>query len=195
MLENNIIDGILNSDTELFLYLHNLGSIQWDTFWAFVTNKFASVPLYALLLYFTYKEFGLRKTLWILLAVVILIVISDQTSQLFKYSFKRLRPCHNDDINHLMRLGTEYCGGKYSYFSAHAANSLAIAIFFGKLLYRKMKYLIFFLLVWAFVVSYSRIYLGVHFPLDILTGMLFGTIYALMLVFIVQRFLKIYRTS
>ncbi|MBS9766517.1 MAG: phosphatase PAP2 family protein [Flavobacteriaceae bacterium] len=182
------MDTIINSDTELFLYLHNLGSTQWDTFWAFMTNKFASIPLYALLLFFTYRKFGLKKTLWILLTVAVLIALCDQTSQLFKYSFKRLRPCHNDSINHLMRLGTSYCGGKYSYFSAHAANSMAIAIFFGRLLFRRMKYLISILLVWAFVVSYSRIYLGVHYPLDILTGMLFGTIYASLLLFIVKRF-------
>ncbi len=191
MLENNIIDTIVNNDIELFLYLHNLGSVQWDAFWAFVTNKFASIPVYAFLLFLTYRKFGLKNTLWVLLTVIILITISDQTSQLFKYSFRRLRPCHNEDINHLMRLGTEYCGGKYSYFSAHAANAMAIAIFFGRLLYKKMKYLIFFLLIWAFVVSYSRIYLGVHFPLDILTGMLFGTLYASILYFIIKRFFKV----
>ncbi len=191
MLETSIIDNIINSDTELFLYLHNLGSTQWDVFWAFITNKFTSIPLYALLLFFTYRKFGLKKTLWILLTVILLIVFCDQTSQLFKYSFKRLRPCHNDNINHLMRLGTSYCGGKYSYFSAHAANSIAIAIFFGRLLSRKIKYLTPILLIWALVVSYSRIYLGVHYPLDIITGILFGVLYASILLFILKRFLRI----
>ncbi len=160
-----------------------------------MTNKFTSIPLYALLLFFSYRRFGLKKTLWILLTVAILIAICDQTSQLFKYSFKRLRPCHNDDINHLMRLGTSYCGGKYSYFSAHAANSMAIAIFFGRLLSRRMKYLIFILLLWAFVVSYSRIYLGVHYSLDILTGIFFGTVYALILLFILKKFIKLSKVS
>jgi len=72
------------------------------------------------------------------------------------------------------------CGGRYSYFSAHAANSMAIAVFFGLLFKNKLKYILPFLILWAFIVAYSRIYIGVHFPLDVLTGLLFGSFYGLL---------------
>ena len=174
-----MLDSILTKDIELLIYLNNLGTTQWDSFWLVITNKFSAIPLYVLLLYFTYKQFGVKKTILVILFIIILITVSDQTSNLFKYSFKRLRPCHNENIAHLVRVVKERCGGLYAFFSAHAANSMAIAIFFGLLLRNKLKYIFPLLIIWALLVSYSRIYIGVHFPLDVLTGMFFGAIYAL----------------
>lgn len=74
-----------------------------------------------------------------------------------------------------MRLVKASCGGKFGYFSAHAANSFAVAIFFTFILRSKYKFIGIFLIVWALVVAYSRIYIGVHFPLDVITGILIGT--------------------
>lgn len=185
-----MIDQLIDKDIELLIYLNNLGTAQWDGFWLFMSNKFSAIPLYLLLLYFTYKQFGLKKTFVAVLFVVLLIALSDQTSNLFKYGFKRLRPCHNENISHLIRLVGNRCGGFYGYFSAHAANSMAIAVFFGLLLRSKLNYLFPILIFWAIVVSYSRIYLGVHFPLDVMTGMLFGFIYAMLLYVLFKTFLK-----
>ncbi|MDV7188169.1 phosphatase PAP2 family protein [Lutibacter sp. TH_r2] len=185
-----MLESILNKDIELLIYLNNLGTIQWDSFWMFVTNKFSAIPLYVLLLFFTYKTLGLKKTIAVVLCIAILIAVSDQTSQLFKYGFKRLRPCHNAEIKGLIRLVKESCGGKYSYFSAHAANSMAIAIFFGKLLKSKFKLIAPLLLIWALLVGYSRIYIGVHFPLDVLTGFLFGILYASIFYYLVKLLFK-----
>ena len=173
-----MIESIVDKDIELLIFLNNLGTTQWDGFWLFISNKFSAIPLYLLLLYLTFKRFGLKKTFVIVLFVVLLITISDQTSNLFKYGFKRLRPCHDEAIQGLIRLVKERCGGLYSYFSAHASNSMAIAIFFSLLLKGGNKFLTYFLIFWALLTAYSRIYIGVHFPLDVLTGALIGVIYA-----------------
>jgi undecaprenyl-diphosphatase len=173
-----MIESIIDKDIELLIFLNNLGTTQWDGFWLFISNKLSAIPLYLLLLYLTFKNFGFKKTLVIILLVVLLITISDQTSNLFKYGFKRLRPCHDESIQNLIRLVKERCGGLYSYFSAHAANSMAIAVFFSTLLNGKFKFLTYLLILWSLFVAYSRIYIGVHFPLDVLTGALIGTIYA-----------------
>ncbi|MGV6846102.1 MAG: phosphatase PAP2 family protein [Lutibacter sp.] len=172
-----MIDYILNQDTQLFIYLNHLGSAQFDGLWLFITNKLSSIPLYLILLYLTYKNFGFKNTVIIVLSVVLLILLSDQTSNFFKFHFKRLRPCHNQLIIDKIRVVKEGCGGLYSFFSGHAINAMAIAIFFGLLLKPIYKYLLFVLLIWAVTIAYSRIYVGVHYPLDVLTGMLFGLIY------------------
>jgi len=181
-----MLDTIIGKDIELLIYLNNLGSVQWDSFWLFITNKFSAIPLYFLLLYFTYKHYGLKSTLIAILFVVLLITLSDQTSNLFKYGFKRLRPCHDENISHLIRLVKSSCGGLYAFFSAHAANAMAIAVFFGLLLKSKFKYILPILVFWALLVAYSRIYIGVHFPLDVIIGMFFGALYG----FITSRMFK-----
>ena len=171
-------EALLNYDIELLIYLNNLGSVQWDGFWLVLTNKFSAIPLYLVLLYLTYKKFGFRRLLYLLLFVGVLITLSDQTSNLFKYGFKRLRPCHDLGVAELIRLVKADCGGLYSYFSAHASNAMAVAVFFGLLLKGNYRFLYPILIIWALLVGYSRIYIGVHYPLDVLTGLLVGAFYA-----------------
>jgi len=187
-----MLDAFINKDIELLIFLNNLGTTQWDGFWLFITNKYSAIPLYLLLLFFTYKYYGLKKTILVIVFIALLITVSDQTSNLFKYGFKRLRPCHDENIAHLVRLVKASCGGKYGYFSAHAANSMAVAVFFGLLFKKQLKYLLPILILWALVVSYSRIYIGVHFPLDILTGMFFGSVYGLIFYYLLKIVLNKY---
>jgi len=170
-----MVDQLVHYDKELFLFLNNLGTAQWDGFWLFMTNKWSSIPLYALLGFFTYRAFGLKRLLMTMVAIALLILVTDQLANFFKYGVQRLRPCHDPTINGLMRLVKASCGGKFGYFSAHAANSFAVAIFFTFILRSKYKFIGIFLIVWALVVAYSRIYIGVHFPLDVITGILIGT--------------------
>lgn len=174
------MESILQLDTDLFLYLNGLGTSTWDGFWMFVTGKWNAIPLYALLLFLLYKKLGLKNTLLTLVAVAILITITDQVSKYFKYELMlRLRPCYN--MPDLVRLVKDSCGGKGGYFSAHAASSMALAIFMGQVLKKYFKYIAILLFIWAFVVGYSRIYIGVHYPGDVLTGFVFGTVVALLL--------------
>ncbi|MFX0558180.1 phosphatase PAP2 family protein [Maribacter sp. CXY002] len=171
-----MFEELLHLDKELFLYLNGMGNSDWDIFWQFVSNKFSAIPLYLFLLIVTYQKFGAKRTALLVIAVALLITVSDQLSNFFKYGVARHRPCHDEEVVHVMRLVKSYCGGKYGYFSAHASNSFAIAIYFGGLLRDRVRFIAFLLLVWALLVAYSRIYIGVHFPLDVLTGAAVGAL-------------------
>ena len=168
-----MLDQLLNYDTELFLYLNSLGSETWDNFWLIVTHKLASIPLYALLLWLLYKTFGWRALLVFVIVVALMITFTDQITNVFKRSFERPRPCGNDAISEYIRFIAVRCG-KYGFFSGHASNSMAAAVFGGLTLRNHYKNLIFFLLLWSVTVAYSRIYIGVHYPLDVICGMAFG---------------------
>lgn len=168
-----MLDELLKYDTELFLFLNNLGNTSWDGFWRFVTEKWSSIPLYAFLLYLVFKHYGWKGTLVIIVCVALMITATDQIASLFKYGIKRPRPCKLEELQPLMRYVADGCG-RFGYFSAHAASSMAAAVFLGLSLQKWYKYLPFLLLLWAVITGYSRIYLGVHYPLDVISGMAFG---------------------
>ncbi|MCB4809401.1 phosphatase PAP2 family protein [Tamlana sp. 62-3] len=170
-----MIDQLINQDEALFLFLNNLGSTTWDTLWLVITNKLSFIPLYAVLLFLLYKKFGLKGLLIFILTIVLMVTFTDQITNVFKRGFERLRPCRTEGVMEYMRMIAGYCG-KYGFFSGHSSNSMAAAVFIGLLLKPYYKNLIFYLLFWAGTVAYSRIYVGVHFPLDIVCGMAFGAL-------------------
>lgn len=172
-----MIETLLQSDHELFLYLNGMGTPAWDFFWQFISNKLSAVPIYICLLLLAYQHYGLKKTVLLVVSVVLLITVTDQLSNFFKYGLSRLRPCHDPELMEVMRLVKSRCGGKFGYFSAHAANSFAVAVFFFHILKAQHKILGAILLIWAGLVAYSRIYIGVHFPLDVVTGALVGSFF------------------
>lgn len=167
------MEQLVELDHELFLFLNNLGNSAWDDFWNFVTNKFASIPFYALLVFFLYKALGLKRTLLCLVLVTLLITSTDQLANLFKHGFLRPRPCRQEGVMEFTRFVAERCG-RYGYFSAHAASSSALTIFLGLILRQYWQGIFGVLIFWAALVSYSRIYIGVHYPGDVLTGLLVG---------------------
>lgn len=189
-----MIEQLLEYDTELFLFLNNLGSPTWDSLWLIITYKFASIPLYAVLLYLMYKKFGLKSLLVIMVVVALMITFTDQITNVFKRSFERPRPCGVPDLVDELRFIAVRCG-KYGFFSGHSSNSMSAAVFIGLMLRPYYKNLIFILLFWSAVVAYSRIYVGVHYPLDIICGMTFGAISGFLFYNLAQYVIKRYTNS
>lgn len=183
-----MIERLIEKDHELFLFLNNLGNENWDWFWLAVTDKWTAIPLYAVLVFLLFKKFGWKFTLMLLVCVTLLITTTDQLGNLFKDGFQRLRPCGQEGVKEFTRMVAAYCG-KYGYFSAHASNSFGVAIFLGLVFKEYFPKLIWFLLLWASIVAYSRIYLGVHYPGDIITGALIGSFFGF-LYYLLQRFLR-----
>ncbi|WP_406684064.1 phosphatase PAP2 family protein [Seonamhaeicola sp. MEBiC1930] len=169
-----MLDEILKYDTELFLYLNNLGSETWDWLWLGITNKFIFGPILGLLLLFLFqKNFSWKGVLILMVIVAIMITFTDQITNVFKRGFERPRPCGESDLIDQMRFIAVRCG-KYGFFSGHSSNSMAVAIFGGLLLKAYYKNLIYILILVSLIVAYSRIYLGVHYPADIVCGLTFG---------------------
>lgn len=160
-------------DHQLFLYLNNLGNEQWDWLWITISDKWMAIPLYAILLFLVFKKFGWKSTLLIMVCATLLITATDQLANVFKHGFERARPCRQEGIMEFARFVAERCG-RFGFFSAHAANSTGVAVFLGMLFKKHYPQLVIFLLIWAVVVSYSRVYLGVHYPGDIILGMIVG---------------------
>ncbi|MGX1024082.1 phosphatase PAP2 family protein [Flavobacterium sp. CS20] len=171
------MESLIELDKELFLYLNNLGSPNFDAFWLLVTNKFFSIPLYFIFIFLMYRSIGLKNTLISLLVVAVMIAMTDQISYAVKHSVMRLRPCREPSLSGLGRFVAD-CGS-YGYFSGHATSSFALAIFLGLIFRKHYKYMFLLLILWAGLISYSRIYVGVHYPGDVLTGALVGALIGL----------------
>lgn len=141
-----------------------------------ISNKFIWIPFYLFLIYPVIQNYKLR-TIDVLITVALLITISDTTSvYLFKEVFRRLRPCQDAEMKLLVHLVNGECGGLFSFVSSHAANTFALCFFLVIVLGKKVKYLTPCMIVWACVVSFTRIYLGVHYPLDVLCGAVLGIV-------------------
>jgi undecaprenyl-diphosphatase len=181
-----MLERIKELDTSLLVYLNSLGSQTYDKLWLIITNQLNWTPLFLLMFYLIYKKIGGKQTLYVLLFIAVLIAFTDQTTNLFKYTFQRLRPCNNPDINTIIRVVE--VRKSYSFFSGHAANTMAVATFLYLVLKRHFKYLG-FLFLWPLIFAYSRIYLGLHYPGDILTGYFFGALFGF-LIYLVYRKLK-----
>ena len=168
-------------DTDLFLYLNSL-HVEWmDKIMILITNMGIWFPLYLLLMYWTVKQYG-KRCWWVFLAVGVVVLCSDQlSSHVFKPVFQRLRPCYNPDLQDLIHLPKGLAGGRYGFTSSHAANTFAVAAFLTPVLRNYRPWLGIVLYLWAFISSYSRIYLGFHYPGDILCGAILGILVGLVL--------------
>ena len=192
-----MIEEILRLDSKLFLYLNNLGTSKFDIFWISLSKIEANILMYLfLILLFFYIQKIRPKLIYIFyffIVIVLMITITDQGANIFKDSIQRLRPCYNESIIDSLRLVKENCGGKYGFFSAHASNSFSLAIFFGLLFINRISYIIMITIVYASLISYSRIYLGVHYPIDIIFGSFFGIFVGfVMYSFVYLKFLKFF---
>ncbi len=167
-------------DIDLLHVLNGDGGAVLDFIMYWVSAKLVWVPLYILLLWGIYKKVGLRNLLWFLLAMIVVIVLADHTANLAKMTFPKLRPSHYEPLAGTIHTGVYgYIGGGYSTISSHASNSIAVAIFCASVLNRRWIWIA--LVAWALLVSYSRIYLGVHYPFDVTLGLIEGTLWSLLI--------------
>ena len=180
-----MIESLLTLDQSIFLFLNGLHSSWADVFFYWVSNRFVWIPFYAILAFFLIKKWR-KKSIPIFIALILCIVLTDQSCNFIKHSVQRPRPSHDPVLSEQVHLvakpdGTLYKGGPYGFPSSHAANSMALALLVILYLGEKHKWLIILMLCWVLLQSYSRIYLGVHYPSDLLVGWILGACWALVL--------------
>lgn len=166
-----LLDKIIQYDKDLLVYLNGLGTENWDGFWLLITNQLSWIPLYLVFLYMIFRSFGWKKTLGLLLLTALMITFSDQFTVFMKNYFERLRPNRDPSINQLIRILKN--NSSFSFVSGHATTSMAVSLFMYLRLREYYPYTVFFF-IWPLLFAYSRVYIGVHFPLDVITGALIG---------------------
>ncbi|MDR2222195.1 MAG: phosphatase PAP2 family protein [Flavobacteriaceae bacterium] len=166
-----MLETLVSLDKQLLIYLNGLGSEQYDALWLLITKQLNWIPFYLVLVYCLIKKVSIKTFGVVILTLAALIAFTDQSTNLIKWYVARPRPCNTADIISQIRIVK--CSDTLSFFSGHASNSTATMVFMFLILRRFYKYswLIF---LFPLIFAYSRIYLTMHFPGDILAGMLFG---------------------
>lgn len=186
-----MLENLIQFDTSLFLWLNGKHNTVMDVIMWWISNRFIWSPLYLLFFYLILKKYGKQAWLFILFAVLA-VVATDQGTNLVKFAVERFRPTNTPDIASLVHVVNGYRGGDYGFFSGHSSNSFMFATFMVMLFRRDYKWVTPLLFCWAVMVAYSRIYLGVHFPLDIICGALYGVMIGMLFSYVAMLIYKKY---
>jgi undecaprenyl-diphosphatase len=185
-----VIDSIVHADQQLFLWF-NGKHVPWvDSLMFWITFKFTWIPMYLALLIITIKA-EKKQTIAIVVTILLAVILSDKVvSSGMKPYFGRFRPCHEPLLAGLVHT-VGGCGGLFGFASAHAATSFSLAIVWYQLVKDKIKHMG-WLFAWAALYSYSRVYVGAHYPGDIFIGALAGLLVGWMCIQLYLIFLKKY---
>jgi undecaprenyl-diphosphatase len=184
------IDIFVHGDQQLFLWLNGKNAPWLDNIMEWVTFKYTWIPMYLVLLFITIKA-EKKKAAAIIVTILVAVILSDKVvSGVMKPYFGRFRPCHEPLLAGLVH-NVGGCGGMFGFASAHAATSFSLAIAWFQLTKNKIAH-IGWLFVWAAIYSYSRVYVGVHYPGDILVGAVVGLLVGWVCIQLYLIFLKKY---
>lgn len=162
-------------DAELFIFLNSLGIESWDGFWLTVTNTLFWIPLFLLIFFLLYKVYGIKKGALVLLYFLGAVVVSLALMITTKYFVARIRPSSVPELTQLIRALQR--PDSFSFYSGHASSSFVIATFAVLALRRASKWVYLFF-IFPFLFTLSRIFVGVHYPSDLLIGAMIGTFLA-----------------
>jgi len=182
----DFLNSLINYDKQLLLFLHSKSSLNWDSFWLFITNPIHWIPLFFIIFFLGYKALGIKKSSLITLFISLSGISSLLIVNFIKNSIQRVRPVNDDSINNTIRVLIEPTD--FSFVSGHSTVSFTIAFIAFWILKKHYKLMV-LIFLFPLLFAYSRVYLAVHFPLDIVSGMLVGYLIALIFYKIIRLFI------
>ena len=183
-------------DTSLLLAINHNHNHVLDLLMWWVSQSWIWSPLYIFLLAVLFKRYGMKNTVSILVAFGVLILCTDFLNlHCIKNTVERLRPTHEPSLINQLHLlndsnGNPYLGGPYGFLSSHAANHFGIAFLVSELMKNIFRYATIIFFGWALLIAYSRVYMGVHYPLDVICGGAFGVFFGWTILMTLRRFVS-----
>lgn len=181
-----MLQQILNFDTSLFLFFNGIHADWADPLFYWFSNTFVWIPLYLLVIFLIIRKWK-KRAISILIFLALTVTVNDQSCNYLKRTIGRLRPSHEPTLSEQVHLvekpdGTLYKGGKFSFPSGHASNSIVLVFYFIFFARPRRKWTIGLMIAWSLMMAYTRLYLGVHYPMDLLCGFLMGSCFSLLFI-------------
>jgi len=191
-----MLEAITHIDTVVTLFLNGLHTSWLDPVMFLFSDRFVWIPLYIFILFIVIRKWK-KKSILLILLLALTIALSDQGCNLLKKSTKRLRPSQNIELEHKIHLvekpdGELYRGGQFGFPSAHASNAMVVALFVFFFAGQRKMWVLLAIFFWAALLGYSRIYLGVHYWLDVECGYLAGAVCFAMVFGSFQKYVRLY---